>query len=131
MSLALGEKQELFAKLVPRLIDEAHAQGFSVRLGETLRFYEQAEYNATHCRDCKKTKSRHLMDHPFKPIGIRDSLHCKKLAIDIILFKNNSPCWGSEEYEALHDFWETLNPLCAKRIKWDGGHFSIGHGGKR
>lgn len=139
--MRLGEKQELFARLLPRLLDKAHELGFTVRLGEVLRFEQQAEYNATHCRECKSSEAVHSTayaksggkkaDHAFRPIGIRDSLHCKKLAIDIILFRNGNVCWDRDSYEPLHDYWESLHELCARRIRWDAGHFSITHGGKR
>ena len=35
--MRLGEKQELFARLLPRLLDKAHSLGFEIRLGDVFR----------------------------------------------------------------------------------------------
>lgn len=35
--MTLGEKQELFMRLVPRLIDKAHSLGFAIRGGDLFR----------------------------------------------------------------------------------------------
>jgi hypothetical protein len=142
--MTLGEKQELFMRLLPRLIGHALILGFQIRGGELLRFEAQARWNATHCRVCKQAKSdiRHTRTydtryrrkhHRFRAIGIVKSLHRLKLAIDLILFKNGKPCWKSEQYRDLGTYWKSLNPLC----RWggdfrnpDGGHFSLNHQGR-
>ena len=35
--MTLGEKQELFARLLPRLLDKAHELGFDIRIGDCFR----------------------------------------------------------------------------------------------
>lgn len=133
--MKLGEKQELFARLLPRLIDAALDQGFSVRCGELLRTERQARWNAAHCRRCRQTKGHpYHRSHRFVPLGIVNSVHRLKLAADLILFRDGEPLWSSDEYRALGDFWKAQHPLC----RWggdfrdpDGGHFSITHGGTK
>lgn len=149
--MRLGAKQELFARLQPRLHDRAHELGFEIRMGEVLRFEQQARWNATHCRRCKKLKVHrdHPTKHRFRAIGIVRSLHRLKLAEDMVLFKNGKPCWDTESYRELGEWWESLSHLQGKRRRalgiplgvkfeccWggrfnDGGHFSIGHGGRK
>ncbi len=138
--LTLGQKQELFARLVPKLL--LHAQdrlGFHVRIGEVLRFEQQARWNAEHCRKCKQVRSFKIHGwtkkkggHRFKGIGIVNSLHRLKLAIDLILFLGKSMLKQSEDYRELGMYWESLHPLCYWGGRFgDGGHFSIQHGGRK
>lgn len=131
--MKLGEKQELFAHLVPKLLRTAELYGYAVRIGEVYRFPQMAEWNSKHCRVCKKEKKGHKSTtHPFKGVGIVNSLHCKKLAIDIILFQDGKPFWDTEEYRRLGMYWEGLDTLCRWGGRFnDGGHFSITHGGTR
>jgi hypothetical protein len=135
--MRLGEKQELFMRLLPRLIDKAHELGFDVRGGELLRFEQQARWNAEHCRRCKMPRNHTFHrnnGHTFTPIGIVNSLHRQKLAIDLILFKAGEPCWSSSQYQELGSWWKQQHELC----RWggdfrspDGGHFSLTHKGRQ
>lgn len=137
--MRLGEKQQLFMRLLPRLLTRALQLGFEIRGGELLRFEAQARWNATHCRVCKLERGakRHAgvgpLRHKFRAIGIVKSLHRVKLAFDLVLFRRGRPCWDSETYRELGEFWKSLHPLC----RWggdfrnpDGGHFSIAHQGR-
>lgn len=135
--MTLGEKQQLFMRLLPKLIGRALVLGFQIRGGELLRFEEQARWNATHCRACRRHEIDHgplgKIRHKFVAIGIVKSLHRLKLAIDLILFRNGQPCWDTEDYKQLGEYWKSLHPLC----RWggdhrnpDGGHFSIAHQGR-
>jgi hypothetical protein len=112
--LRLGELQELFMRLLPRLLDHAHALGYQVRGGELERSRAQAAANA-------KTGQ-----------GIANSLHCDRLAIDLHLFRHGQYLTASEDHRPLGEFWESLHPLC----RWgghfnDGNHYSITHEGRR
>ena len=132
----LGRKQELFAYLHPRLIDHAHLRHWKVRLGELLRFQQQCDWNATHCRTCRKEENlivhRQESGHRFVKIGIRNSVHRLKLAQDIILFEHGKPRWDADAYLELGEWWEQQHELC----RWGGrfrdpGHFSLTHRGIR
>jgi hypothetical protein len=142
MALTLGQKQELFSWLHPRLVDKAHELGFEVRLKELERGDEQAEFNANHCRLCGANVSMHGPQHTFRPIGTANSLHCDGLAQDLYLRQppSNRILWATEHYRPLGEFWEGLHALTywggrtdkpGDRLKHDGGHFSITHGGRQ
>lgn len=115
--LTLGQKQELFMRLLPRLIDHAHIKGYQLRGGELLRTDSQAEANAA------------------SGAGIRNSLHKVKLAIDLNLFKDGQFLSQTSDHAFLGEFWKGLHPLC----RWggdfatrpDGNHYSIEHAGVR
>lgn len=113
--MTLGAKQELFARLLPFLLFRALQLGYQIRICEVLRTREQAQRNAEN------------------GTGIANSLHCDKLAVDILLTRDGAIIWDGEDaaYQELHDFWDSLHELTAERIRGDGGHFSITHGGRR
>lgn len=49
--------------------------------------------------------------------GIKNSLHCKKLAIDITLFKpGTTSCCSSKQYEQFGMYWKGLD----SHNKWGG-----------
>ncbi len=110
--MRLGEKQELFAQLLPRLLDEAHRLGYRVRMKELYRPQEMADLYAS------------------RGSGIRNSLHCKSLALDLILFRDGEPLWDTPEYEEVGEFWEGIHPLARWGGRFnDGCHFSLEHEG--
>ena len=112
--MTLRQKQSLFAELVPRLIDKAYWLGYEITLGEAYRSPEEA------ARLARLGK------------GIKDSLHCKKLAIDLNLFKDGVYLSSTESHRELGEFWETLDPLCRWGGRFgDGNHYSLEHGGKK
>jgi hypothetical protein len=99
---------------MPFLLNMAHKMGWEVRMKELYRTPEQALAN-------EKSGS-----------GIANSLHCKSLAIDLVLFKNSIPVWTSEDYRDLGIYWESLHELCSWGGRFnDGGHFSVRDGGVR
>ena len=120
--MTLGEKQELFMRLLPRLIDHAHELGFQVRGGELERSPAQAQANVA------------------TGAGIAKSLHLQRLAIDIHLFRYGRYLTTSADHADLGEFWKGLHPLCRwgghfkdayGRPKPDGNHYSIEHEGRK
>lgn len=115
--MTLLQLQQLFASLVPRLIDHAIAQGMAVTLGDAYRTPQQAAANAAN------------------GAGIAHSLHCDRLAIDLNLFRGDGYLSDSESYRELGQYWKSLNPLCCWggdfKSRPDGNHFSIGYGGRK
>lgn len=115
--MTLREKQSLFVRLVARLIEHAYASGYELTFAEAYRTPAQAAIYAA------------------RGAGIKDSLHCDRLAIDLNLFKDGVYLTKSEDYKPLGDFWKTLDPACSWGGDFisrpDGNHFSITHNGVR
>ena len=112
--MTLREKQSLFAQLVACLILKAKELGFEVTFGEAHRPERVAEENAR------------------RGTGIRNSLHCDRLAIDLNLFRDGKFLDKSEDHRTLGSWWEQQHPLA----KWggrfgDGNHYSLTHGGRK
>lgn len=112
--MTLLQKQFEFARLVPRLIDEAYRMGFTVTLGEAWRSKEEA------ARLAKLGK------------GIKNSLHTVRLAIDINLFKDGVYLTSTEAHRALGTWWEMQSAGKDYVTAWgghfgDGNHYSIMH----
>lgn len=99
--MTLQEKQTKFALNVSALIKFIFDIGYQCTLGEAERTKEQAELNA-------KTGK-----------GIANSLHCKRLAIDLNLFKDGKYLTEKKDYEQAGVFWERLHP----DNRW-GGRFT-------
>lgn len=111
--MTLGQKQRLFAKLVPRLINYIYEQGYEVSFGEAYRSPEEAIRMAR------------------LGLGIRDSLHTQRLAVDLNLFKDNHYLTRTEHHAPFGAFWESLHPLCRWGGRFnDGNHYSLTHGGR-
>lgn len=117
--MTLSEKQRKFTKKIGQLICWAYENGFELSFGDAFRSPEEAE------RLSKLGK------------GIKDSLHCKRLAIDLNLFKDGKYMDKSEDYRPLGKFWESLSTDDFKTCwggrfvgKPDGNHFSVRHEGK-
>ena len=114
--MTLGEKQRLFTKLVAALISWAYANGFELTFGDAFRSAEQAAANAASGK------------------GIANSLHTKRLAVDLNLFVESQYQTQSEAYRPLGIYWKGLHPLCrwgGDFSKPDGNHFSLEHEGIR
>lgn len=102
--MTLRQKQSIFTFLVARLIIHANGLGYELTFGETYRTPEQAALNA------------------IKGIGISNSLHTKRLAIDINLFKKGKYLSDTESHRELGEWWERQHSHC----RW-GGRFNDGN----
>jgi hypothetical protein len=112
--MTLREKQSLHVVLVAKLIQWATEQGYEFSWAEAWRTPEQAELNAK------------------KGVGIRNSLHGDRLAVDLNLFRGGRFLTGTEDHRPLGEYWESLHPLArwGGRFK-DGNHYSIEHEGRK
>lgn len=99
--MKLQQKQSTFTKNVSLLIECMFDNDYLVTFGEAYRTPEQAEIYA------KSGK------------GIKNSLHCKKLAIDLNLFNSEGKFLEDKnDYEKFGIYWESMNPA----NRW-GGNF--------
>lgn len=147
MSETLLQKQYRFSVGLQRLLEYAHAQRYDVTMGETYRTPVQAEINALSVKE--RDYLALLIQHVYTnlsaalrlqnkgktgqgPVGIRHSLHTKRLAVDLQLFKDGQ--WIKEvgPYRELGIFWESLGPdFCWGGRFGDTPHYSIKHEGVR
>jgi len=98
--MTLGDKQKHFASLVPRLIDFLHEQGYECTFGDCFRD-ERVKYG-----------------HP-------TSMHRKRLAVDLNLFKDGVYLTSSHDHAPLGAFWTNLDPNCTWGGDKDGNHYSM------
>ncbi len=104
--MTLSECQEIFARNVAKLITFIFTKGYSCTLGEAFRTPEQAKIYAQQGK------------------GITNSLHCKRLAIDLQIFDpSNKYLTDTKDYAIFGEYWESLHPYNS----W-GGHFARGDG---
>lgn len=112
--MTLSEQQQLFARDVGKLLIFMYTQtNYLCSFGEAYRTPEQAEWYAQ------------------RGLGIKDSLHCQRLAIDLNLFNAGYKIAGQPQlvteyssYEQFGKFWESLDP----QNRW-GGYFVSKYGG--
>ena len=114
MNMTLRQLQSLHVRLVAKLIEYATSQGYELTWGEAWRTPEQAEINAK------------------KGVGIRNSLHMDRLAVDLNLFRDGHFLSASDDHRPLGEFWESLHPLARWGGRFgDGNHYSIEHNGRK
>lgn len=113
--MTLGQKQRLFASLIPRLIDFALDNGYQVTFGDA---YRDPRVHGNHGE--KKSYSS------------ADSNHKLRLALDLNLFKDGKYLMKTEDHRPLGEYWKSLHPLCewgGDEGRNDGNHYSFNHDG--
>ena len=113
--MKLGEQQEHFMRLLPRLIDHVHLLGYEIRGGDLFR-------------------SPKVFGHIGTKMGYghRNSMHKLKCAIDLNLTYKGVYLKGSNAEAAhsqMHDYWDELGG--APRIEHDLNHYSLERNGNR
>jgi D-alanyl-D-alanine carboxypeptidase len=107
----LEKQQAIFAYNVALLISYIFHRQYSCTLGEAYRTKEQAEIYAQ------------------KGIGIEDSLHCQRLAIDLNIFSPRGELLTkTEDYKVFGDYWKKLdgqNNWGGNFKRGDGNHFEM------
>lgn len=98
--MELYKQQSLFAFDVAKLLAHIQSRGLYVSFADAYRDPAMAAIYAK------------------KGIGIKDSLHCKRMAIDLNVFDHNGNYMTEDNptYEELGLFWESLNPA----NRWGG-----------
>ena len=99
--MTLRQKQSKFAHMVSTLIAYIYECGYEVTFGDAARMD-----NRGHCTN---------------------SLHYKRLAIDLNLFRNGRYMNKSEDHKPFGLFWESMGGSWGGRFK-DGNHYSLGEG---
>jgi hypothetical protein len=100
--MTLGQKQELFAKLIAEHITWLYSQNYQVRCGDFF------------------AKLREPNEH--KP----NSNHYIKCAADLNLFQKGFYLSKTEDHKASGEMWETRHPQCRWGGRYnDGNHYEI------
>lgn len=117
----LVEKQALFCRVIADFIQKAYEKGYLLTFGEAWRPDFVAQYYAKN------------------GFGIKNSLHCARLAVDFNAFYKGK--WLSGVYkddiphlEILGHLWESLDPKAAWGGRFkdkDYNHYSFLHNGVR
>lgn len=109
--MELWKKQALFTRNIVDLITHIDGLGYFVTFGEVYRTNDQARIYAMQGK------------------GIVDSLHCKRLAIDLNVFdKSGRLLTHSDDYVPFGTYWEKLNPLNRAGVffkRVDSCHFEM------
>ncbi len=109
MSELVKEQQKFSLMLGLLLVHIARETDYRVTLGESWRTPEQAAANAA------------------KGIGIKNSLHCERLAQDLNFFRDDKLVPPPEEVGA---WWEEQGGAWGGRFG-DPPHFSLAYGGRK
>lgn len=112
--MRLRQKQSLFVELSAGLVMHAIEQGYELTYGETYRSPQEAARLAK------------------LGVGLKNSLHILKLAIDLNLFKDGKYLKSTKSHEPLGIWWEKQHPLCRWGGRFgDGNHYSLEHEGRK
>jgi len=103
--MGLVDKQNEFTGMVVLLIRYAHSKGYQVTLGDAFRS-EQVLYG-----------------HP-------NSLHRKRLAIDLNLFKGGKYLTTTDDHREMGEYWEEIGGSWGGRFN-DANHYSLEHEGMK
>lgn len=115
--MRLGEKQKLFVRLLPKLINYAHRNGYEITLGDAYR--DPRAFG----KIGKRKKGSY---------GKKYSNHKSRLAIDLNLFKNGRYLTKTSDHKKLGEYWEKLHPLTCWGGRFDdGNHYSMEHEGRK
>lgn len=98
--------------MAAHLILEAEKLGFEVTLGEAWRSEEEARRLASNRQ------------------GIKRSLHCDRMAVDLNLFVDGVWLQSSEAHRPLGELWESWGGAWGGRFG-DGNHYSLAHEGRK
>lgn len=101
--MSLVNKQHKFTQMVARLLLHADSLGYQVTFGDAYRD-PRVEYG-----------------HP-------NSLHRKRLAVDLNLFKDGWWLKETEDHRPLGEYWESIGGTWGGRFN-DGNHYSLEHEG--
>ena len=101
--MGLRQEQSLFAKDTYRLFGFIFENGYDITFGEVLRTEEQ---QAIYLKTGRSKTS--------------NSMHLKKLAIDINIFKDGKLIEDNKELKIFGDYWQSLNELNRWGGSWRG-----------
>ena len=99
--MTLGQNQEKFTQDLAKLLNYLIENGYTIRIGEVERTQAQQQMYI------KEGKSKTL-----------NSMHLKRCAADLHIFKDNKWLQSKNELQAVGDYWQSLD----ENNRW-GGNF--------
>jgi hypothetical protein len=133
--MTTGQKQELFMRLLPRLIDKAHEMGFEIRGGDLFRdprlHGQLGEKTVMHwLQSWAISAFKGAKAKGYSGYGHYKSAHKNKMAIDLNLFKDGVFLQNTEDHRELGEWWEQQHELARWGGRFnDGNHYSLEHNG--
>lgn len=136
----LGPTQREFARCLVQLYTKILVDGLEFTLGESVRTAEQAAINSLSLTDRARIRAMLETKYPIVAnaigvsvsVGIKNSVHQKKLAQDLNLFKDGKFLDDAADYLPYGEFWKSLNPLARWGGDWgDSDHFSFTYQGAK
>jgi hypothetical protein len=113
--VTLGEKQKLFTRLLPGLLNKAHELGFEVTLGDAYR----------------DPRVFGIIGEA-QGYGAKSSCHKMRLAIDLNLFRDGKYLTTGYDHQPLGEWWERQHELCNWGGRFnDANHYSLKHAGSK
>lgn len=106
----LRQKQSRFVSMIGKLIAFAYEEGYELTFSEAYRSPSTAKIYAEQGK------------------GIAASLHTKRLALDLNLFKDGVWLQNTEDHSPLGEYWESIGGTWGGRFQ-DGNHYSLEHNG--
>ena len=103
--MTLGEKQRRFTRMIGELIGWAYENGYELTFGDAYR-------------------------DPRVSYGHQNSLHRKRLAVDLNLFINGEWQQSTESHTPLGEYWESIGGTWGGRFD-DGNHYSLEYNGMK
>jgi len=112
LHIDLVDQQSVFSENVAKLIEFVERKGYKVTLGEAYRTHEQA------------------LIYSHTGLGIVNSLHCQRLAIDLNVFtKEEKRLVSAQDYLQFGEYWEKLDMHNIWGGRWlhrpDADHFQM------
>lgn len=137
--MILSTVQQEFTKCLLALMQKMSTDGYGVTLGEGWRTQVQAILNSTPLSDRKDIEKLLWAAHPdlaaaiggSTSVGVKNSVHCLKLAQDLNLFKDGDLVpYPDQVYKDYGDWWKQQHPLARYGGDWgDSDHFSFEYQG--
>ena len=109
--LSLGEKQRKLVRMIADLIIFAYDNGYELTLGDAFR-----------------DPRLHGDFGVRKGYGNAKSQHKRRLALDLLLFKDGKYLTDTKDYAPLGLWWESVGGAWGGRFE-DGNHFSLEYQG--
>lgn len=121
--MGLRSLQSIFALNIAKLIIWAYQNGYELTFGDAYRDPYLAKINSGKYGLIDKITG---VIEWLARRGSENSLHMRRLAVDINLFKDGKYLSSSDDHRPLAKYWESLHPQNRSGIRFnDGNHYEM------